>query len=59
LSQGRIQTPSDDGCRAMFSDLTARANGFMQQLDIVEAAAKRADVLPARVRETFDRHRLR
>ena len=59
LAQGRIATPSDDGCRAIFSDLTARANGFMQQLDIVEDAARKADVLPVRVREVFDRHRLR
>jgi hypothetical protein len=59
LAQGRILTPNDDACRALFSDLTARANGFVQQLDIVEDAARKADVLPVRVREVFDRHRLR
>jgi len=59
LAQGRILTPNDDACRALFSDLTTRANGFVQQLDIVEDAARKADVLPVRVREVFDRHRLR
>jgi hypothetical protein len=59
LASGRILTPSDDGCRAIFSDLTARANGFMQQLETVEDAARKADVLPVRVREVFERHRLR
>ena len=59
LAQGRILTPSDDACRAIHSDLTARANGFMQQLETVEDAARKADVLPVRVREVFDRHKLR
>jgi hypothetical protein len=59
LAQGRILTPTDDACRALYADLTSRAQGFMQQLDIVEDAARKADVLPGRVREVFDRHRLR
>lgn len=59
LAQGRILTPTDDACRALYQDLTNRAQGFMQQLDTVEDAARKADVLPARVREVFDRHRLR
>ncbi len=59
LAQGRILTPTDDACRALYVDLTNRAQGFMQQLDTVEDAARRADVLPVRVREVFDRHRLR
>ena len=59
LAQGRILTPADDACRALYTDLTARAQGFMQQLDIVEDAARKADILPVRVREVFDRHQLR
>lgn len=59
LAQGRILTPSDDACRALSTDLTNRAQGFIQQLDTVEDAARKADVLPVRVREVFDRHRLR
>ena len=59
LAQGRILTPTDDACRALYADLTNRAQGFMQQLDTVEDAARKADVLPVRVREVFDRHRLR
>jgi hypothetical protein len=59
LAQGRILTPTDDACRDLYVDLTNRAQGFMQQLDTVEDAARKADVLPVRVREVFDRHRLR
>lgn len=59
LAQGRILTPTDDACRALYSDLTNRAQGFMQQLETVEDAARKADVLPVRVREVFDRNRLR
>jgi hypothetical protein len=59
LAQGRILTPADDACRLLHTDLTNRAQGFMQQLDTVEDAARKADVLPVRVREVFDRHRLR
>lgn len=59
LAQGRILTPTDDACRSLYADLTNRAQGFMQQLDTVEDAARKADVLPVRVREVFDRHRLR
>jgi hypothetical protein len=59
LSQGRIGTPTDDACRALYTDLTNRALGFMQQLETVEDAARKADVLPVRVREVMDRHRLR
>jgi hypothetical protein len=59
LAQGRILTPTDDACRALYVDLTNRAQGFIQQLDTVEDAARKADVLPVRVREVFDRHRLR
>jgi hypothetical protein len=59
LAQGRILTPNDDACRALYQDLTNRAQGFIQQLDTVEDAARKADVLPVRVREVFDRHRLK
>ena len=59
LAQGRILTSTDDACRALQIDLTNRAQAFMQQLDTVEDAARKADVLPVRVREVFDRHRLR
>ena len=59
LAQGRILTPTDDSCRALYADLTNRAQGFIAQLDTVEDAARKADVLPARVREVFERHHLR
>ena len=59
LAQGRILTPADDACRALSIELTSRAEGFIQQLDIVEDATRRTDVLPVRVREVLDRHRLR
>ena len=59
LAQGRILTPTDDACRALYGNVTNRAQGFMQQLGTAEDAARKADVLPVRVREVFDRHRLR
>jgi hypothetical protein len=58
LADDRIPTPTDDGCRALYADLTGRAQGFLSQLQIVEDAARKADVLPARVREVLDRHKL-
>ena len=59
LAQGRILTPTHDACRALSIDLTSRAQGFIGQLDVVEDAARKADVRPVRVRQVFDRHRLR
>jgi hypothetical protein len=58
LAEDRIPTPPDDACRAMFADLTGRTRGFLSQLETVEDAARKADVLPARVREVLDRHKL-
>jgi hypothetical protein len=43
----------------MLADLTGRTKGFLSQLETVEDAARKADVLPARVREVLDRHKLR
>jgi hypothetical protein len=48
LANDSIPTPNDDACRAMFADLTGKARGFLSQLEIVEDAARKADVLPAR-----------
>jgi len=59
LADNRIPIPADDSCRALHTDLTARAQGFLSQLETVEDAARKADVLPVRVREVFDRHKLR
>jgi hypothetical protein len=58
LADDRIPTPTDDACRAMFADLTGKTRGFLSQLETVEDAARKADVLPARVREVLDRHKL-
>ena len=59
LARDSVPTPTDDACRALHADLTGRAQGFLAQVDTVEDAARKADVLPVRVREVFDRHRLR
>jgi hypothetical protein len=59
LADDRVPTPNDDGCRALHADLTGRVRGFLSQVETVEDAARKADVLPARVREVFDRHKLR
>ena len=58
LADDRIPTPTDDACRAMHADLKGRAMGFLSQRQTVEDAARKADVLPARVREVLDRHKL-
>jgi hypothetical protein len=58
LADDRVPTPTDDACRAMHADLRGRAMGFLSQLETVEDAARKADVLPARVREVLDRHKL-
>jgi hypothetical protein len=55
-----VPAPADDNdtCRTMRTELTARVKGFQDQLGIVEDAARKADLLPAQVREVLDRHRL-
>jgi hypothetical protein len=59
LVSDSVPTPTDDACRTLHADLKGRAQGFTAQLDTVEDAARKADVLPVRVREVFERHRLR
>lgn len=58
LAEDRIPAPPDDACRSMHTDLTGRARAFLSQLQTVEDAARKADVLPVRVREVLDRHKL-
>jgi hypothetical protein len=58
LLDGRVRTPTDDQCRAMYTQLQGLAAGFDQQLGIALDAARRADVLPGRVREILERHRI-
>jgi hypothetical protein len=59
VAEDRVPTPTDDACRALHADIMGRAQAFIAQLDTVEDAARKADVLPARVREVFERHKLR
>jgi hypothetical protein len=58
LLDDRVRTPTDDACRAMYSQLQGQAAGWETQLGIALDAARRADVLPGRIRETLDRHRI-
>jgi hypothetical protein len=58
LLDGRVPTPSDDGCRSVATSLVGMANGWEQQLDMALDAARRADVLPGRTREILERHRI-
>jgi hypothetical protein len=59
LAADQVRTPNDDACRATYADLVSRAKGFVAQLDTVEDAARKADVMPGTVREVFERHHLR
>jgi hypothetical protein len=57
--EGRVRTlTTDDQCRQMYTSLLGAATGWEQQLGIVLDAARRADVLPGRIRETLARHRI-
>jgi hypothetical protein len=58
LTEDRLPTPPDDACRTMHAEIKGRATKFLSQLETVEDAARKADVLPARVREVLDRHKL-
>jgi hypothetical protein len=58
LLDGRVRTPDDDQCRMMYTRLQGMAAGFDQQLAIALDAARRTDVLPGRVREILERHRI-
>jgi hypothetical protein len=58
LLDGRVRTPTDDSCRSMYTAVLGMAQGWEQQLGIALDAARRADVLPGRIREILDRHRI-
>jgi hypothetical protein len=58
IADNKVPVPSDDTCRGMHTDLAGRVKTLRGQLDIVEEAARKADVLPAQIREVLDRHRL-
>lgn len=58
LLHDRVNTPDDDQCRATHAQLKGTATGWDAQMGIALDAARRADVLPGRVRETLERHRL-
>jgi hypothetical protein len=58
LLEDRVRTPNDDQCRASYAQLMGMATGWDAQMNIALDAARRADVLPGRVRETLARHRL-
>ena len=58
LLDDRVRSPNDDACRAMYSQLQGQTAGWETQLGIALDAARRADVLPGRIRETLDRHRI-
>ena len=58
LLDDRVRTPNDDQCRASYAQLMGMATGWDAQMNIALDAARRADVLPGRVRETLERHRL-
>jgi hypothetical protein len=58
LLEDRVRTPNDDQCRATYAQLMGMATGWDAQMGIALDAARRADVLPGRVRETLERHRL-
>ena len=55
---GRVRTPNDDACRSTYTSLVSMATGWETQLGVVVDAARKADVLPGRIRETLDRHRI-
>jgi hypothetical protein len=58
LLEDRVRTPNDDQCRASYAQLMGMATGWDAQMNIALDAARRADVLPGRVRETLERHRV-
>jgi hypothetical protein len=55
---GRVRTSTDDQCRSMLSSLISMATAWEDQLGIALDAARHADVLPGRIRETLQRHRI-
>jgi hypothetical protein len=58
LLDGRVPTPTDDSCRSQYTSILGTATGWEQQLAIALDAARRVDVLPGRIREILDRHRI-
>jgi hypothetical protein len=58
IADNKLLPLSDDTCRGIYNDLAGRVKTFRGQLDIVEEAARKADVSPAQIREVFDRHKL-
>jgi hypothetical protein len=58
LLDGRLLPPSDDQCRTMAMNIEGLGSGWEQQLGITLDAARRADLLPGRIRQTLSRHRI-
>lgn len=58
LLDGSITAPTDDVCEQAFAEVSRLAEGIGAQLDIARDSARRADVLPGRMRESLQRYNL-
>jgi hypothetical protein len=55
---GSIIAPTDDVCEASYNEVARLAQGFQATLDNARDTARRADVLPGRMREILQRYDL-
>jgi hypothetical protein len=55
---GQLPRPDTDDCRTNLAQFEVSAQAWENQLQIALDAARRADVLPGRARETLARHRI-
>jgi hypothetical protein len=55
---GSITAPTDDACEQAFADVDRLARSVSAGIDTARDAARRADVLPGRMREVPQRYNL-
>lgn len=58
LLDGTIPEPDQDGCRQQYKEMIRRGERLRESIKLAEEAARKAEVLPGRLRETLEKHRL-
>jgi hypothetical protein len=58
LLDGTIPEPDQDGCRQQYKEMIRRGERLRESIKLAEEAALKAEVLPGRLRETLEKHRL-
>jgi hypothetical protein len=58
LLDGTIPEPDQDGCRQQYKEMIGRGERLRESIKLAEEAARKAEVLPGRLRQTLEKHKL-